>query len=339
MHYKSSIRQRRVMLDLIYVNVIAIAFDILIVILVYLNQLGLSHPIQTFSYILKLKLEFLVLNQLMAVAARGLQKSSWEERRYHHASLADTFSAEARHWNGKPARRFGPSSTHDGLLRDQELSEKKMDSLTGLKSANADDLQTHHPREIEDLEELDFGSSPELKIGQFDEEDLLATPPPAAPHHGSSSTKQSATKQSGRTFSGDTLGESDDAPREASPHLYSPMAAGDHHGKLHSSLRPLRHPFSNLKEQQSQYDHQRRRQSEQHQRWRYEREQRKIARAHEKNEQTQLERRKFRNPYRKRPSDIQDDEDEIAIHMWERKGAIEDLDAPWFKSKVEEHDV
>ncbi|MCJ1458577.1 hypothetical protein MMC28_008950 [Mycoblastus sanguinarius] len=93
LNLKSSIRQRRVMLDLIYVNVAAICLDIIVVILVFLNQLGLSHPIQNFSYMLKLKLEFIVLNQLMAVAARGLQKETFAERRYHHPSTADDSKA------------------------------------------------------------------------------------------------------------------------------------------------------------------------------------------------------------------------------------------------------
>ena len=88
LNLKSSVRQRRVMTDLIYVNVIAVCLDILTVVLVFLNQTGISHPIQTFSYILKLKLEFMVLNQLMAVAARGTQKESFAERRYHHSSTS-----------------------------------------------------------------------------------------------------------------------------------------------------------------------------------------------------------------------------------------------------------
>ena len=36
----------------------------------------------------KLKLEFMVLNQLMAVAARGIKKQSFAERRYHHPSTS-----------------------------------------------------------------------------------------------------------------------------------------------------------------------------------------------------------------------------------------------------------
>ncbi|MCJ1267275.1 hypothetical protein MMC22_007160 [Lobaria immixta] len=90
---KTNVRQRRVMLDLIYVNVVVIAFDILEVVFVYTNQLGISHPIQSFSYILKLRLEFVVLNQLMAVAARGLRRQSFHVKRYHHPSTREGLSS------------------------------------------------------------------------------------------------------------------------------------------------------------------------------------------------------------------------------------------------------
>ncbi|KAL2037580.1 hypothetical protein N7G274_009693 [Stereocaulon virgatum] len=81
---KSSVRQRRVTRDLLYVNVIAVCLDVLTVILMFLNKEGISHPVQAFSYILKFKLEFVVLNQLVAVAARGVRLENFAERRYHH---------------------------------------------------------------------------------------------------------------------------------------------------------------------------------------------------------------------------------------------------------------
>ena len=84
----SAIRQRRVMTDLIYVNVIAICLDTLTVVLVFLNQTGISHPVQTFSYILKFKLEFIVLNQIIVVAARGYRKFSVADRRYYYSSTS-----------------------------------------------------------------------------------------------------------------------------------------------------------------------------------------------------------------------------------------------------------
>ena len=77
---KPTVRQKRVFWDLILLDVVA-------TILVYLNQTGTSHPIQTFSYILKFRLEFAVLNQLMAVAARGVRRDTFGEKRYHDDSI------------------------------------------------------------------------------------------------------------------------------------------------------------------------------------------------------------------------------------------------------------
>lgn len=81
---KSNVRQRRVMSDLIYVNIVVIALDFLEVGFVYTNQIGISQPVQNFSYILKLRLEFLVLNQLMDVAARGMRRETFGKNRYYH---------------------------------------------------------------------------------------------------------------------------------------------------------------------------------------------------------------------------------------------------------------
>ena len=92
----SGIRQRRVMTDLMYVNMMAIGLDTLTVVLVFLNQTGISHPIQTFSYILKFKLEFLVLNQIMAVAARGCRKFNALGRRYYYPSTSGASNKSSR---------------------------------------------------------------------------------------------------------------------------------------------------------------------------------------------------------------------------------------------------
>lgn len=115
-------RQRRVMLDLTYVNVLAIALDILNIILVYVNRVGISHPIQTFSYTLKLRLEFVVLNQLMAVAARGLHRETFAEKRYHHPGSVD-----------------GSTSFHHGL------EEQEQDIFPGNLTARDDSAQISAP--------------------------------------------------------------------------------------------------------------------------------------------------------------------------------------------------
>ena len=111
--FKSSIRQRRVLLDLVYVNVLIVAFDILNITLVYVNRVGISRPSPAFSYALKLRLEFIVLNQLMAVAARGLKRENFEEKRYYH-------SGELSDWDHSPGMQqtvTGNASTGGGLSR------------------------------------------------------------------------------------------------------------------------------------------------------------------------------------------------------------------------------
>lgn len=86
---KSSVRQRRVMLNLIYVNILVEALGLIAMIFFWLNVNRLSHPIQTFSHILKFRHKFVVLNQIMAVAVRDIYRESFAEKRYHHPSSDD----------------------------------------------------------------------------------------------------------------------------------------------------------------------------------------------------------------------------------------------------------
>ena len=126
---KSSVRQRRVMLDLIYVNVLVVASDILEMVLVWLNINGLSHPIQTFSYAVKFRLEFVVLNQLMAVAARGLYKEGFAEKRYHHPSTNDegSLGQAMQQFKGSQPPQWTDSEKHLG-----QASSRKANSVTAI---------------------------------------------------------------------------------------------------------------------------------------------------------------------------------------------------------------
>ena len=109
---RPTVRQRRVMLDLVYVNALAVLFDIVNIVLVYLNRVGVSHPVQTFSYTLKLRLEFITLNQLMAIAARGMYRETFEEKRYHYSSYDDwNRSRNSRIKETKDDRQHRPSNT------------------------------------------------------------------------------------------------------------------------------------------------------------------------------------------------------------------------------------
>ena len=145
LNLKSSVRQRRVMMDLIYVNVIAIVLDVLTVVLVYLNQTGISHPIQTFSYILKLKLEFIVLNQLMAVAAKGLRKESFAERRYHRPSTSvggkgeSDASSKTSRWG---LESFGGPGVKDDSARELVVPSPVLSKARG--DSNDSESQSKH---------------------------------------------------------------------------------------------------------------------------------------------------------------------------------------------------
>lgn len=143
LNLKSSVRQRRVMTDLIYVNVIAVCLDILTVVLVFLNQTGISHPVQTFSYILKLKLEFLVLNQIMAVAARGwIRKDSFAERRYYRpANSSSVAIGKTPRWGLKIFQKQAEADSDKGLV----LPWPTLSQFPGTPSGSLSPTTQFHP--------------------------------------------------------------------------------------------------------------------------------------------------------------------------------------------------
>ena len=90
-----NVRQRLVMRDLVYVNAIIVLLDVLNICLVYVNRIGISHPVQTFSYAVRLRVEFIVLNQLTAVAGQKSQQERFKGKRYHRPSnLRDEWDVE-----------------------------------------------------------------------------------------------------------------------------------------------------------------------------------------------------------------------------------------------------
>ena len=98
------------MWDLIFVNALCITVDAITIVLVYVNQPQLYHPAQVFSYMLKFRLEFVVLNQLMAVAARGIRHETVVEKRYHHGS-ADDLAGATRNLDPSTQRSKKPAVT------------------------------------------------------------------------------------------------------------------------------------------------------------------------------------------------------------------------------------
>ena len=321
LNLKSSVRQRRVMLDLVYINVIIVSLDIVVVILLYLNQTGISHPMQNFSYAVKLKLEFVVLNQLMAVAARRARRTNFEERRYHHSSAADAFSAECRNWDRKTpdpaskesraAEQATQDSSHSDSIqitlppptvsrRDQEskdMSGRNEAAVSRPKpypriSSQARNREEPLYQEKQDGDGIRPNSS--FRHDNFLELDDLETDP--------------IRHKPSEAFSGETLRSSEAVSPEGSPQLYPrrvPHATGqmlpsNHNPRMQHAQRHDRPVSSNPN---------------------------KIPHG---------ARIRRRVPKNGRDIDEEEEEEELGVHMWEnRKGSLV-MEVPWFKSKVEQ---
>ena len=291
------------MLDLIYVNVIILLFDILVVILVYLNRVGISHPVQTFSYALKLKLEFVVLNQLMAVAARGLQRESFEERRYHHTSAHDAFSAECRQWDKKapidPPKEH-TNSDHNALRKSLSIDSAQLaipeavlprDNQSSRQSATDIELYDHS-----DMDKNIFGAEQDLRLGDFLENDS------ASSKAGESEKLRTRPSQ---TFSGETLRPRESTTLGGASSQTHPRRLRDAKNKALQSMRyPLRHNESH------------------------------DADDGRRPKRATITRRMTRRGGNGNEEHDDEDEDEIPLHMWENNGKIK-METPWFKSKVE----
>ena len=317
--HKSTVRQRCVMRDLIYVNLICIAFDVLTIIFIYLNRLGISHPVQTFSYALKFKLEFVVLNQLMAVAARGLRKTSWEERRYNNTSETNDFSAECRKWTGSANPASLPMRSRQEKLPDNITSQSIQDlsirpSISSQSNRTSTVSTSAAGLDPTNLDLLSFGAEPKLELKSFSEnqDEELTSPIQSA------STVDTRPSQ---TFSGDTLHSTTGNAREQVSPRFSPRRLLGNNKPLQSILERA---YIHRKDREK-IDNQPSNQS-----W-------KGRERHQGSIPINATLRKH-NPNRKRQSTDEDDEEEeeeeIGVHMWENRGKVI-LDAPWFKSKEE----
>ena len=287
------------MTDIIYVNIIILALDLLVVILLYLNQTGLSHPIQTFSYALKLKLEFVVLNQLMAVAVRGVRRTNFEERRYLNTNTTDGFSAECRAWDNK-SPGFGTKEYRGSKQNSQGPGHSDSIQIT-LPSATFNkedpggqiqdrtyDWEKRARRGLEKAPEIE----PDAYLDMEDED-------PDTIRHKSS-----------EAFSGDTLHSP--IPRDEPSYNYSPRPNIPRNRP--SSRRPM--PSSHPSRRQ-QNDN------------------RPLPSNERKGRLPHIAKMKIRKSIPKNARYVHDDDDdeeeEIGVHMWEnRKGSMV-LEIPWFR--------
>ena len=283
-------------------NVILVLFDVLVVILLYFNQTGISHPVQSFSYALKLKLEFVVLNQLMAVAARGLRKETFEEQRYHHTSTHDAFSAECRRWDERtrsdqPEKRG--DSDHDPLEEYPSIDSTELSAPEPVLSRGSQShVQTtihdefyDHNRMKEPVPSVERDRSPK----NFLEDDSASSQP---------EEMEEMRIHPSQACSGENLRPNEKSLPEDSPFHTKTQRLRE---AKRTAVRSMRHPLG----QDESEDVGTRRQP-----------MRATVKRH--------------IPRRRRNSsgDEEDEEEEIGVHMWEKNGIVK-LETPWFKSKVE----
>ena len=309
--HKPIVRQRRVMRDLIFVKLICVAFDILTVVLVYLDRPAIIHSIQVFCYALKFKIEFIVLNQLMEVAARGLRKNFWEERRCNNTSetndisecqnwvlSANPFSHPAQNHPKRPPDCKAPQFMEDVSILPSAKSRSNHNSTLSTTAAGIDPA---------DLDPLSFSSGPELELKSFHESKDKEIKSPTQ----SNSTVDTRPSQ---TFSGDNLHSAVDQAREESfRHFF-------HHRLLRPLKSIMEHAHSHKKDQISSTQ--------------------SSGQCNKVRERRQggipinAALRRHDPSRRRRSADGDDEEEEAGVHMWENRGKMV-LGAPWFKSKEE----
>ena len=133
----------RIKWDLVAVNSFIIATDLVNVVLTYTEEHYAKEPIQNFSYAFKLRIEFVVLNQLMAVTSQSRSSNYNCGGRYVKNSGWDrSLSGDASDQRESPNGRRGPSSS--GLSPGRpERSLYSMAALAYGKNPNAKMLRHH----------------------------------------------------------------------------------------------------------------------------------------------------------------------------------------------------
>ncbi|KAL6721236.1 hypothetical protein ACLMJK_000338 [Lecanora helva] len=81
---------RRLKWDLIYVNTYLILVDIIVLVLAYTNEHFPKEPVQNFAYAFKLKIEFVVLNQLVSVTQQSRSANFNAGNRYVRSGWTNT---------------------------------------------------------------------------------------------------------------------------------------------------------------------------------------------------------------------------------------------------------
>ena len=103
---------RRVKWDLIYINTYLILVDVIILVLAYTNEHVPKEPIQNFAYAFKLKIEFVVLNQLMSITQQSRSSNFNAGNRYVKNGWTNSTPPAARSKPSTDATAMSPKQQY-----------------------------------------------------------------------------------------------------------------------------------------------------------------------------------------------------------------------------------
>ncbi|KAI9669454.1 MAG: hypothetical protein M1817_004679 [Caeruleum heppii] len=92
-------RTRKVMMHLIYINLIIVGMDAVLLVMEYTNNYDIQASLKPMVYSIKLKLEFAVLNQLMVLANTGLTEGATSENHFSDKGNGRNGSVATTHTN------------------------------------------------------------------------------------------------------------------------------------------------------------------------------------------------------------------------------------------------
>ena len=150
---------RRIKWDLVAINSFIIATDLVNVILTYADEHYAKEPIQNFSYAFKLRTEFVILNQLMAVTSQSRASHYNSGRRYVKDS---GWNSSLGGGASKPLDRSKPNSD-GGKITSPRPSEKSPYSMAALTYSPNPNVPLRHHASHQSGSTSSSGGDPELK--------------------------------------------------------------------------------------------------------------------------------------------------------------------------------
>lgn len=135
-------RVRNIVASLVCVQLIAVGLDIFLTVLYYHNMFTLKCTIHPFVYSIKLKLEFIVLNQLQTVIKQGISPGLTPKSEKTTASQVG-FPREPESWSSdrspfSRSKRFEPKPAHEFITQSDQARQQHVGNISMVKSVYMD---------------------------------------------------------------------------------------------------------------------------------------------------------------------------------------------------------